>query len=247
MTALGHAWEAKGLSASTIQNRISVFRVFGGWIGKEGMIRGSECYVKDPKSIERHLVAKTDKTWSGQQQALDDKLAQLEQQDKFVAIQLELQLAFGLRMKEAALLKPIMADKGHYLAVNWGTKGGRDRVLSIHAGYQQDVLARAKALLDKPTDSMVPIKYDFKQWKNHYYYVCRQNKISRKNGITGHGLRHERFNAIYKKITGKDSPIKGGTTALIDKPLIKAARQEVAETAGHSRESISSAYVGRFK
>src|SRR5688572_7800706 len=27
MLALGHAWEAKGLSASTIQNRISIFRI----------------------------------------------------------------------------------------------------------------------------------------------------------------------------------------------------------------------------
>jgi len=30
LTALAHAWEAKGLSPSSIQNRISVFRVFAG-------------------------------------------------------------------------------------------------------------------------------------------------------------------------------------------------------------------------
>ncbi len=53
MTALGNAWEAEKLSASTIQNRISTFRVFAEWLGKVGMIRGSECYVKDPKSVER--------------------------------------------------------------------------------------------------------------------------------------------------------------------------------------------------
>lgn len=62
MVALGHAWETKGLSASTIQNRISIFRVFAEWIGKRGMVRGSEHYVKDSKNIERHLVAQTDKT-----------------------------------------------------------------------------------------------------------------------------------------------------------------------------------------
>jgi hypothetical protein len=33
MTALGNMWETKGLSASTIQNRISIFRVFAEWIG----------------------------------------------------------------------------------------------------------------------------------------------------------------------------------------------------------------------
>ncbi len=54
MTALGNAWEAKALSASTIQNRISIFRVFAEWIGKASMIRGSENYVKNLQSVERH-------------------------------------------------------------------------------------------------------------------------------------------------------------------------------------------------
>jgi integrase len=65
---------------------------------------------------------------------------------------MELQRAFGLRMKEAALLKPNMADKEHYLAVNWGTKGGRDRVVPIQNDYQRDVLMRAKLFLTNPRD-----------------------------------------------------------------------------------------------
>jgi integrase len=244
MTALGHGWEEKGLSSSTIQNRISVFRVFAEWIGKVGMIRGSEHYVKDAKNVERHLVAQKDKTWSGQQKNLTDKLTPIQGQDTFVALQLELQRAFGLRMKEAALLKPHMADKGHYLAVNWGTKGGRDRVVAIQTDYQRDVLARAKALLPHPTQSMTPVEYDFKQWKNHYYYICRQAGISRKEGITSHGLRHERLNEIYKEMTGQESPIKGGVSNAVNPHLHQAARQEIAEVAGHSRESISGAYIG---
>lgn len=247
MMALGHAWEAKGLSASTIQNRISIFRLFGEWIGKKGMIRGSACYVKQPQSVERHLVAQTDKTWSGQGHALADKLEVIQAQDPYVAVQLELQRAFGLRMKEAALLKPHRADKSAYLAVNWGTKGGRDRVVPIDNDYQRAVLARAKALLENLSDSMVPAQYDFKQWKNHYYYVCHQAGISRKAGLTSHGLRHERLNELYKSITQHDSPIKGGAARQVDLELLKAARQEVAEIAGHSRETISTAYVGSFK
>jgi site-specific recombinase XerC len=60
--ALGFFWEKKGLSAATLQNRMSVFRVFAEWIGKKGMIRGSGCYVKESSRLERHLVAQTDKT-----------------------------------------------------------------------------------------------------------------------------------------------------------------------------------------
>jgi hypothetical protein len=244
MTALGHSWEAKCLSASTIQNRISIFRIFTEWIGKKGMIRGSEIYVKNPKTLERHLVAQTDKTWSGQQQYLKNKLATIQSLDKAVAIQLELQRAFGLRMKEAAVLKPHMADKENYLAVNWGTKGGRDRIIPIQTNYQRDVLTRAKSMLENPNDSMIPKEYNYKQWRNHYYYICHQVGISRKNGIISHGLRHERLNEIYTEVTGHDSPIKGGDENSIDHSRKEIARQEIAEVAGHSRKSISSVYIG---
>ena len=245
MTALGNAWEAKGLSASTIQNRISIFRVFAEWIGKVGMIRGSENYVKNLKSVERHLVTNIDKTWSGQQKTLTEILGLIQTQDKYVAIQLELQRAFGLRMKEAALLKPHMADKGSYLAVNWGTKGGRDRVVPIQNDYQRNVLARAKLFLENPNNSMTPKDFNFKQWKNHYYYVCRQVGISRKDGITSHGLRHERLNEIYHELTGQLSPVKGGAANAINVHSHAIARQEIAEVAGHSRESISGSYIGK--
>ncbi len=233
MTALGNAWEAKGLSASTIQNRISIFRIFAEWIGKTGMIRGSEHYVKNAKSVERHLVAQIARI-------LSEILEAIQKLDKCVAIQLELQRAFGLRMKESALLKPHMADKGNYLAVNWGTKGGRDRVVPIQNDYQRDVIARAKLFLHNPSDSMTPKDFNFKQWKNHYYYVCRQAGISRKDGITSHGLRHERLNEIYQEMMGQPSPVKAGAGDTND----AIARQEIAEVAGHSRKSISRAYIG---
>jgi integrase len=244
MTALGNAWEDKGLSASTIQNRISIFRVFAEWIGKGGMIRGSENYVKNPESVERHLITNVDKTWSGQQKTLDEKLELIQGQDRYVAIQMELQRAFGLRMKEAALLKPHMADKENYLAVNWGTKGGRDRVVPIQNDYQRDVLIRAKLFLTNPSDSMIPKNFNFKQWKNHYYYVCRQVGVSRRDGITSHGLRHERLNEIYYELTGHLSPVKNSEISSIHTSDNKVARQEIAEVAGHSRDSISKAYIG---
>lgn len=244
--ALANAWENRGLSASTIQNRISVFRTFSEWIGKRGMILGSENYVKNPENVKRHFVAQTDKTWSGQEKNLTDILIALRTQDQHVAMQLELQRAFGLRMREAALLKIHTADKGVYLAVNWGTKGGRDRVIPIETDYQRDVLHRAKILITNKRNSLIPENYNFKQWKNHYYYVCHQHGISRKDGITSHGLRHERLNEIYQNITGHVSPIKKNGNSKSEAPstLDQQARQEIAEIAGHCRSSIASAYIG---
>lgn len=244
LISLGHAWEAKGLSTSTIQNRISVFRTFSEWIGKLGMIRSSENYVKNPQSVVRHCVVQFDKTWSGQQKNLAEILTALHADNPHVALQLELQRAFGLRMREAALLKVHAADKGAYLAVNWGTKGGRDRIISIETDYQRDVLHRSKALITNKRNSLIPENYNFKQWRNHYYYVCHQHGISRKEGITSHGLRHERLNEIYHQITGQLSPIKNNNQQKVNVSLDQLARQEIAEVAGHSRLSIASAYVG---
>jgi hypothetical protein len=71
--------------------------------------------------------------------------------------------------------------------------------------------------------------------------------ISRKDGITSHGLRHDRFNEIYRERTGKASPVKGGVVSAIDAHTHAMAQQEIAEVAGHSRASISGAYIGQKK
>ncbi len=176
---------------------------------------------------------------------LAELLTALNTDDPHVALQLELQRAFGLRMREAALLKIHAADKDAYLAVNWGTKGGRDRVIPIETDYQRDVLHRAKALITHKSHSLILENYNFKQWKNHYYYVCHQHGISRKDGVTSHGLRHERLNEIYHHITGQLSPIKNQDHQKVNHALDQLARQEVAEVAGHSRLSIANAYIGK--
>ena len=54
-------------------------------------------------------------------------------------MQLLLQSAFGLRVKESALIKPHLADKGEYLNITHGAKGGRDRVVRIENEIQRAV------------------------------------------------------------------------------------------------------------
>jgi integrase len=245
---LARDWEQTGKSPSTIQNRISVFRTFAGWIGKTGMVRDSECYVENPDSVARSTIAKKDKTWTGNEVNPTDKIAEVRQLDPYVAMQLALQHAFGLRMKEAALLKPHGADRKTYLNVNWGTKGGRARKVDIETPDQREILEQAKQLAAGKLDSMIPAGMDYKQWRNHYYYVCKQAGITRKDGITSHGLRHEKFNmGIYEAITGEKSPIRGGDPTKIDPELDRFARQEIAEAAGHCRQSISKHYIGEFE
>ena len=242
IVSLVRHWEEKGQSASTITNKLSVLRTFSYWIGKPTMIGNPVDYVKNPESVKRYHYAREDKTWSTKVD-IAEKLQEVIKKDPTVGIQLQLQLAFGLRMEEAALLKPHHADKGNYLDVNRGTKGGRDRIVKIENPFQRYAIDEAKKHAEL-NGSTIPKKDTFNQWRNHYYYIVRSCGIRREDGITSHGLRHERLNQIYLEITGKEGPLRRDKEEKVDPELDKFARQEVAETAGHSRDQIASMYLG---
>ncbi|WP_447974212.1 phage integrase N-terminal domain-containing protein [Nitrospira sp. Kam-Ns4a] len=238
--ALIQKWRQDGQAISTIHNKLSVLRVFAKWIGKPGIVRATESY-----GIPARTSGRADRSWSGRGVDLRDKLALVRAKDQHAAMQLELQRAFGLRMAEAARLRPHLADKGAYLSVHHGTKGGRDRVVPITTAGQRDVLDRAKALVGDRMGSMIPERYEWRQWRQHYYYVVRSCGISRDDGITSHGLRHERLQEVYQEHTGRPAPVRGGDPEVIPAEVDRAARQEVAEQAGHSRAEIATHYLGR--
>jgi integrase len=202
-------WHARGLSASTLQNNLSIFRTFAEWIGKAGMVRGIEHYL-GPGVAVRSSIARQDRSWSAKGIDLAAKIQQVRLQDPRVALQLELQAAFGLRAREAMQLRPHIADKGTFLSITHGTKGGRDRVEPIRTPQQRALLDRAKTLCATPSSSTSDPRLRLHQWKNHYYQVVRACGITRKDGITSHGLRHEYANNRYQDLTGSDSPVRGG-------------------------------------
>lgn len=236
-------WEEKGLSPSTIQNRLSIFRTFANWIGKHGMVRSAEYYVKDLDSAKRTYIATKPKTWEKHGVSAQDKIDELRKTSERFADALTLQRAFGLRSKESLLIRPHVADKGNVLIVSHGTKGGRTRFVPIQNQGQRDILDKLKAYIKKG-ESLVPKEKTYAQFRNQYYYTLNKHGISRKEGITPHGLRHEHLNELYKEATGADSPVSGGQLRQEDKALDSLGRKLVSERAGHSRESISSAYIG---
>ncbi|MGH8291158.1 MAG: phage integrase N-terminal domain-containing protein [Steroidobacteraceae bacterium] len=240
--ALVKDWGERGLSASTLQNNLSIFRSFAEWIGKAGMVRGIERYL-GPGVAARSSIAREDRSWSGRGIDVAAKIEQVRQQDPRVALQLELQAAFGLRAREAMQLRPHLADKGTYLSITHGTKGGRDRVEPIRTPEQRALLERAKTFCATPSSSTSDPQQRLHQWKNHYYHIVRSCGITRKDGITSHGLRHGYANDRYRELTGFDSPVRGGV--LVDKVADQAARHVVAEELGHSRECVTTHYLGR--
>lgn len=52
-------------------------------------------------------------------------------------------------------------------------------------------------------------------------------------------------NDRYQHYAGADSSVRGGSLAELDRELDRAARIEVSEELGHSRESVSTYYLRR--
>lgn len=242
--ALVARWIAAGLAPATIQTNLSHLRVFCQWIGKDGMVRAAEDYaIAQGTSLRRTAAATRDRTWSGHDVCVEKTAARVLAIDPYVADQLAAQYLFGLRVKESILFRPWRCDLGESLAISDGTKGGRPRIVPLSHPYQRLALNAFKAKVRHKNCSLADPALTLKQAYTRYFTVMRAAGIGRAdNGVTSHGLRHEFANALYQQLTGHQSPITQGEP--ISRELDKEGRRAVAEALGHSREQISSAYLG---
>lgn len=230
-----------GLSISTVLNRFSHLRTLGHWLGQPTLVKSFNHYVEG--NYHRTLIATESKTWSDAGVNVQEKIDVVREESERLGDALELQLTFGLRSKESLLLKPHLADKGNVLVVTHGTKGGRDRFIPITTPEQRALLDRIKMYIN-PTESLVPKDQSYEGFRRHYYRTLQKHGISRAEGITPHGLRHEHLNTLYREVTGHASPAQGGELHKIDPEQDHYGRQLVSERAGHGREEIASAYLG---
>jgi site-specific recombinase XerC len=253
-------WGSKGQAASTIQNKISILRRFLTFIGKDSAIPKGEDLktwlnrqgVTAP--ITRQNIPTESKAWDENQVDLHKVLAELRKESAITAIQLEVQAAFGLRMKESIQLNPQAADCGTFLRVLHGTKGGLPRDVDFDEDpamreWQRDVLERAK--LDaqqnrKGTLSLQGKRLD--QSKAHFYYQCRKVGITRDQlGVTAHGLRHQYAARRYARLASMAAPVsKNAPLHVTDevRNADRAAREQVSRELGHFRPDITQAYTG---
>ena len=248
MTALVKEWVRRGLKAATLQNNHSAFRTLAEWLGKRGMVEPLERYLDDPAIGRRSSVSKQDKSWTPRGFDVVAIFEEVRKRDPRVAMALEINYAFGLRAQESLVLRPHMADLKAVLDARRGVKNGRHRLVPLDLEIQRDVLERAKALVGSRLESIAgPIKQRrLHQAINHFYYIVRSAGIRKENGITVHGLRHEYANEYFARLTGYRSPVQGGP-APTDPETERFARIMVAESLGHSRENVTTYYLGRFQ
>jgi hypothetical protein len=93
----------KHQSPGTVENKLTYLRTLASWMNKHRLVRDMDAYIERPKGYRRHYVAQKDKSWQAANVDLQDVVARLARRDRWVAIQIELQSAFGLRVHPPAL------------------------------------------------------------------------------------------------------------------------------------------------
>jgi site-specific recombinase XerD len=253
-------WVSEEQSPATVQNKISVLRRFLTFIGKENIIPKHQELrtwlfsegINPPE--HRQGVAVQSKAWDEKGIDLQSILERVRLECPITAMQLELQAAFGLRMRESLQLDPRGADYGDFLRVVYGTKGGLPRDVPFDAdpsinAWQRDVIERAKEMAKShPKGRLAKKGKTLEQNVEHFYYRLKRAGITQRElGVTAHGLRHQYAAQRYRHLTGHGAPVSRNAPQEITEQVKQndlQARRKVALELGHFRDSVSKAYIG---
>lgn len=239
-------WVKAKQSGGTIENKLTYLRALAQWLGKANLVGTLGDYVdRREAGLERSYVATEDKSWVANGVDAVAKIAEIAQTCPYTAVQLKVQAAFGLRVEESFMLRPVEAVRDpHMLAVTRGTKGGRPRQVPIERKIA--ILEEAARLSNGVTGSTIPAGRTLKQWRDWYYYVLGKHGVTKSGiGVTSHGLRHEYLQTLYEQVAEVPAPIKGSSSRP-DPAAHDEAKRRVVEAAGHSRVSKANAYLSTF-
>jgi site-specific recombinase XerC len=243
---------ADEMSASRIQSVITKARRWCVWIGKAEAVPALSELVAElglaAETGKRKYGASTPKTLRSKGIDFEVVLARAEKRCTTSAIQLGLQVLFGLRRKESMFLEPRKCVEGAFLHVRKGAKGGHERRIPIRTEQQRAWLERAKVEADKHPKKILSVRpiRSFKQAARHLNYVCEAIGLtgSGEFGTTPHGLRHEYLCRRYEEITGSLPPVEGGVP--VDPDLHDKAAAEVIKEAGHHAPTKIQSYIGNY-
>jgi integrase len=231
--ALLKRWQAEGLSAGTLKNRLACLRWWAEKVGKGSAIPSDNSRLGIP---ERRFVTNEDKA-----RQLGGGLDRVT--DPHVRMSLALQEAFGLRREESIKFQPSYADRGDCIVLkgSWA-KGGRPRTVPITTPEQRAVLDQAHQLAG--AGSLIPAQKTYIQQRDTHDGRCKAAGLSHM-----HGLRHHYAQARYEALTSWKAPAAGGPSTRMLAPAQRVqdttARQTISRELGHERAQITAVYLGR--
>lgn len=259
--ALVRFWgETQGNSEGTIAWRVSILRRFLTMVGKASAVPTGQPWKVLLKqqgvvagTLGRTYLPELPKGWLDLGVDPVPIITAIRKVEPVVASNLEMMWAFGLRVNESVQIQPAASDKGDYLIIHRGTKGGKLREVKFSGeparrAWQRDILERAKALADKHPKGVLAIKgLSLLQMKNRLRYQVASHGIKKEGlGITPHGLRHQFGTDLFRELSGLPAPVLEAVPAeeyIRNTEKVQAAFLEVSRQMGHERPSITGAYV----
>jgi site-specific recombinase XerC len=243
-------WHTQGKKASTMQERLSVLRIFSGWIGKPNMVGQLCTYLPnvDPKQLRVQRIAIKSKSWTANGIDTTEYIHRADQLDPIMGAILRMELAFGLRREEAVRIRPWKSDLGTDLRLYPGeTKNGRPRDIPIETEIQRSVLDYVKSLVKKTHRLGWHELGDLYKSLRRYDRRLEQLGISKSSiGVSAHGLRAEYAeNEALRQ--GLIPPSLGGFSGQMARDERQLIQSKVSESLGHSRINVTGAYYGSFE
>ncbi|WP_418642100.1 integrase domain-containing protein [Vibrio chaetopteri] len=178
-----------------------------------------------------------------------------------VRLVVQLQRAFGLRFREAALLdaKSVLraVESGKVPKIKRGTKGGQERNLPISTSKQyRAILAAAEYQVANNKNSLVPDDKSFRAFQTSAWREFNEVDTS----YCSHGERKFFACQYYRDYVGVSCPVQSnikhgdahieyiadqkGISFEQAKRLDREARKLLSEILGHHRIGITNAYLG---
>lgn len=161
-----------------------------------------------------------------------------------IACALETMRAFGLRESEAIQLQPRVSDKGDYLLVYRGTKGGKPRTVPFskdpeRLAWQKSVLATAKEHSNAHPQGLLALEgVTLGQMKNRLRHVLRGNVARSGAVVTPHSLRSQYATDLFRELTGLSAPVLRQLPQHVyakHQAPVHAALVEISRRLGHER------------
>ncbi|UCV17717.1 integrase domain-containing protein [Ferribacterium limneticum] len=255
--AIVAVWREEKLAPSTIQTYLSFLRGLALWIGKPGFIHPPAYYGLTLREYQRDENAQRDKSWTAAGIDIDTVIEQTIAFDRYVGASLGLIRVFGLRRKEAVMLRPHLStvpfettglppeerEADHYLRIKAGAKGGRLRFVPLDTEQRIAALKFAQAVVQGVDSHLGDPRHSLKRNLRRFDYVMDKFGITADGlGATAHGLRHEAMIDHYTNKAGGEPPVRGGGD--VPRAEDATARLSAARLAGHNRARASGAYLG---
>lgn len=249
LEALARHWGERKIAVGTLHIRFSALRVFAGWIGKAGLVKDIDDYYPE-RDMRRRIAATTNQAWSANGLDPDAVIEKARQLDERLALYLSLQKAFGLRIKEAIMMRPLRAitPDGQHLEVSDGTKGGRPRLVPIDSDERREVIAWAREMANRTRNHCLRWPgLNWEQAQARFYHLMEDLGLTRRQlGVTSHGLRHAYAQTSYRVLTGQPTPVEGGAVGRMNRKTHRDASLNVSKKLGHGRVDVVGFYYGSY-